>query len=115
MDQFIQLEHVDLTDLKPLSVHHWGMTVRPADAPPPRPSDPVNGFGVVFAIGPLLFWLFGHNLRGHLYTSAGSDDAHVLIWPALGNQVLWPPRDKAPVLRVRDGSRESYRRRPRKG
>ena len=76
----------------PLSVHQWGMTIRPADAPPPQPTDPVNGFGVVFAIGPLVFWLFGHTLRGDLYTSAGSDDAHVLIWPALGNDVRWPPR-----------------------
>jgi hypothetical protein len=76
----------------PLSVHQWGMTVREADGPAPQPGDSMNGFGVVFAIGPVAFWLFGYRLPGEPRTSAGSDDAHLLIWPALGPDVRWPPR-----------------------
>jgi len=64
----------------------------PAGEPTPRESDPINGLGVVFAIGPLAFWLFGADLPGNPRTNAGSDDAHLLIWPALGQDVRWPPR-----------------------
>jgi len=76
----------------PLSVHQWGMTLNPPGAPVPKPGDPVNGYSVVFAIGPVVFWLWGHSLVGGPYTQARSDDAHALIWPALGNDVHWPPR-----------------------
>jgi hypothetical protein len=48
----------------PLSVHQWGLTMRPPGAPEPQPSDPVNGYSVVFAIGPVVFWLWGHSLTG---------------------------------------------------
>lgn len=51
----------------------------------------MNGFGVVFAVGPVAFWLFGYDLPGAPQTQGGSDDAHVLIWPALGPDVYWPP------------------------
>jgi hypothetical protein len=76
----------------PLSVHQWGMTVQPPGAPVPQPGDPMNGYSVVFAIGPVVFWLWGHDLTGGPYTEAHSGDAHVLIWPALGSDVHWPPR-----------------------
>jgi hypothetical protein len=76
----------------PLSIHQYGMTVRPEGEEPQR-ADPVNGFGVVFAIGPLCLWLFGHDLPGESRTQAGSDDRHLLIWPALGADVRWPPRE----------------------
>lgn len=78
----------------PLSTHQWGMTVRAESNLAPAVGDPINGFGVVFAIGPVAFWLFGYDLPGGIQTSAGSDDAHVLIWPALGPDVRWPPRDR---------------------
>jgi hypothetical protein len=77
----------------PLSVHQWGMTVLPGAEGAPDPDGPMNGFGVAFAIGPLAFWLFGYDLPGDLQTNAGSDDAHLLIWPALGPSVRWPPRE----------------------
>jgi hypothetical protein len=76
----------------PLSTHQWGMTLRPATEPAPQEGDPLNGFGVVYAIGPVVFWLFGADLPGDPRPNAGSDDAHVLIWPALGRDVRWPPR-----------------------
>jgi hypothetical protein len=68
------------------------MTVVHGAEGPPNPEGAMNGFGVVYAIGPLTFWLFGYDLPGDLQTSAGSDDAHLLIWPALGPDVRWPPR-----------------------
>lgn len=77
----------------PLSVHQWGMMLRPASESAPQEGDPLNGFGVVYAIGPLAFWLFGADLPGNPQTSAASDDAHLLIWPALGGEVRWPPRE----------------------
>jgi hypothetical protein len=76
----------------PLSVHQWGLTMRPPGAPVPQRSDPVNGYSVVYAIGPVVFWLWGHSLTGGPYIEAGSDDAHQLIWPALGGDAHWPPR-----------------------
>jgi hypothetical protein len=76
----------------PLSVHQWGMTMRPPGAPIPQPSDPVNGYSVVYAIGPVVFWLWGHNLTGGPYTDAHTNGAHTLIWPALGSDAHWPPR-----------------------
>jgi hypothetical protein len=66
--------------------------VQPQDEPSPGVGDDMNGFGVVFASGPVAFWLFRYDLPGELRTSAGSDDAHLLIWPALGPDVQWPPR-----------------------
>ena len=51
----------------------------------------MNGFGVVFAVGPVAFWLFGYGLPGAPQTQGGSDDTHILIWPALGPDVYWPP------------------------
>ena len=75
----------------PMSIHQWGMTVVHGAEGPPNPEGAMNGFGVVYAIGPLTFWLFGYDLPGDLQTSAGSDDAHLLIWPALGPDVRWPP------------------------
>jgi hypothetical protein len=74
-----------------ISAHQFGMTVGPADDPDLRPGDPMNGFGVVFAVGPVGFWLFGYDLPGSPQTSAGSDDAHLLMWPSLGRDVYWPP------------------------
>jgi hypothetical protein len=76
----------------PISAHQWGMTVGPADGPPLRPGDPINGFGVAFAMGPVAFWLVGYDVPGGPHTQAGSDDGHLLIWPALGRDVGWPPR-----------------------
>ena len=76
----------------PLSVHQWGMGVLPGAEGAPESDGPMNAFGVAFAIGPLAFWLFGYDLPGDLQTSVGSDDAHLLIWPALGPDVRWPPR-----------------------
>jgi hypothetical protein len=76
----------------PLSIHQMGMTVQPPGRPPPQIGDPMNGFGVVFAIGPLAFWLVGYDLPEGVLTQAGSDDAHVLVWPALGPDVRWPPQ-----------------------
>jgi hypothetical protein len=77
----------------PLSTHQWGMSVRPDGEGAPQLGDPLNGFGVAYAIGPLVFWLFGADLPGNPRTSADSDDAHLLIWPALGRDVRWPPRE----------------------
>lgn len=78
----------------PLAAHQWGMTVLPGSEGVPDPDGPLNGFGVVFAVGPLAFWLAGYNLPGSTsQTTAGSDDAHLLIWPALGPDVRWPPRE----------------------
>jgi hypothetical protein len=57
-----------------------------------RAGDPVNGFGVVCAIGLVAFWLFGYDLPGGVQTGADSHGAHLLIWPALGADVWWPPR-----------------------
>jgi hypothetical protein len=68
------------------------MTVTTAGEPAPKEGDPVNGFGVVYAIGPVAFRLFGAELPGDPQTTAASDDAHRLIWPALGQGVRWPPR-----------------------
>lgn len=51
------------------------MTMRPPGAPVPQPSDPVNGYSVVYAIGPVVFWLWGHSLTGDPYIEARSDDA----------------------------------------
>jgi len=76
----------------PLSVHQWGMTVRAEGDSAPAVGDDMNGFGVVFAVGPLVFWLFGYDLPGGVQTAAGSDDEHVLIWPTAGPDVWWPPR-----------------------
>jgi hypothetical protein len=76
----------------PRSAHQWGMSVRAEGEPPPQEGDPMNGFGVVFAIGPVAFWLFGYELPGGIQTGAGSDDAHLLIWPPLGPDVRRPPR-----------------------
>jgi hypothetical protein len=91
----------------PLSVHQWGMTVVGEGDVAPQQGDPMNGFGVVFAIGPLAFWLFGYDLPGELRTSAGSDDEHLLIWPALGPDVRWPP----PVTLEREAQLEELARR----
>ncbi len=77
----------------PLSVHQWGMSVRPQSESAPEIGNAMNGFGVTFAIGPVAFWLFGADLPGNPQTSAGSDDRHLLIWPALGPDVRWPPRE----------------------
>jgi hypothetical protein len=76
---------------RPVVVHQWGITVAPSGAPPPRPDDPINGLGVAFAIGPVAFWLVAYDVPGGPHTEAASDDAHVLIWPALGPDVRWPP------------------------
>jgi hypothetical protein len=65
--------------------------MRAPGAPILQPSDPVNGYSV-YAIGPVVFWLWGHSLTGGPYIEARSDDAHQLIWPALGGDVHWPPR-----------------------
>jgi hypothetical protein len=58
---------------------------------PPNPEGAMNGFGVVYAIGPLIFWLFGYDLPGDLQTSAGSDDAHAKL-PSSGSPMRppWP-------------------------
>jgi hypothetical protein len=68
------------------------MTVCPPGAPAPQPEDPINGYSIVFAIGPVVFWLWGHNLTGGPYTEAHSDETHLCIWPALADDVYWPPR-----------------------
>ncbi len=53
----------------------------------------MNGFGVVLvAVGSLAIWLFGYDLPEGVLTQAGSSDRQLLIWPALGPDVLWPPR-----------------------
>lgn len=76
----------------PLSIHQMGMTINAPGRPAPAPSDPMNGFGVVFAVGSLAIWLFGYDLPEGVLTQAGSSDRQLLIWPALGPDVLWPPR-----------------------
>jgi hypothetical protein len=75
----------------PFVAHQWAMTFVPEHGPPPAPGDPLNGFGVAFAIGPLAFWLFAADVPGGPLTTAGSDDAHLLIWPLTGADVRWPP------------------------
>jgi hypothetical protein len=91
----------------PLAVHQWGMSVRAEGDSAPEVGDPMNGFGVVFAIGPLAFWLFGYDLPDGLQTGAGSDDAHLLIWPALGPDIRWPPH----LTLERDADLEALARR----
>ena len=76
----------------PLSIHQWGMTIIQGAEGSPSPNGAMNGFGVAFAVGPLAFWLFGYDLPGDVQTRAGSDDSHLLIWPAVGPDVCWPPR-----------------------
>ena len=51
-----------------------GMTALPQGESAPLVGDPMNGFGVAYAIGPLAFWLFGVDLPGNPQTSAGSDE-----------------------------------------
>lgn len=75
----------------PISAHQWGMTVGPVDGPHLHPGDPMNGFGIAFAVGPVAFWLVGYDVPGGPHTQGGSDDKHLLIWPALGRDVRWPP------------------------
>jgi hypothetical protein len=58
------------------------MTVGPADDTALRPGDPMNGFGLVFAVGQVAVWLFGYDLPGAPQTQGGSDDTHSFIWPA---------------------------------
>jgi hypothetical protein len=77
----------------PLSVHQWGMSVRAEGDPAPEREDPINGFGVAFAIGPVVLWLFGYDLPGEPRTSADSDQGHLLIWPAVGPEIRWPPQE----------------------
>jgi hypothetical protein len=72
-------------------IHEWGTTVQVPGKPPPQPSDPINGFQVVFTIGPVVFWLVGYDLPEPVDVTVGSDGAHLLIWPALGPNVAWPP------------------------
>jgi hypothetical protein len=74
----------------PVITHQWGMTVAPGGAPPPDEDDATNGFGLVFTIGPVAFWLVAYDVPGGPPAQAGSDDA-LLIWPALGPDVRWPP------------------------
>ena len=74
----------------PLSVHQYGITVRPGGDPAPQVGEPINGYGVAFAVGPVAWWLFGHDVPVTDMKS-GSDDAHLLIWPALGPDIRWPP------------------------
>jgi hypothetical protein len=74
----------------PFVAHQWGMTIASEGDPPPEPSDPLNGFGVAFAVGELGFWLFGVDLPGHHGLHSGSDELRQLIWPSL-SEVRWPP------------------------
>jgi hypothetical protein len=67
------------------------MSIAPEGTPPPRPGDRLNAFGVAFTIGPLAFWLFAADVPEGPLTKAGSDDAHLLIWPLTGADVRWPP------------------------
>ena len=59
--------------------------------PPPQVGAPLNGFGVVFAVGHLAIWLFGAEVPDAPRPQSGSDDAHILVWPTLGPDVRWPP------------------------
>jgi hypothetical protein len=93
----------------PLLAHQWGVTMRPADEPQPQVGDETNGFGVLFTVGPVAFWLWRHSLRGGPYAESGSDDAHLLIWPALGADVRWPPRE---TLQTEAELKELSRRMP---
>jgi hypothetical protein len=77
----------------PLSVHQWGFTARPEGEGIPTEGEPMNGFGVTYAIGPLAFWLFGVDLPGNPQTQGRSDARHLLIWPALGADARWPPKE----------------------
>lgn len=76
---------------QPLVIHQWGMTVQKLGEPEPKEGDALNGFGIVFTIGYVAFWLAGYELPGAPRTRASSDDTHLLIWPALGPTVRWPP------------------------
>jgi hypothetical protein len=74
----------------PLSVHQWGLTMRPPGAPVPQPSDPVNGYSIVYAIGPVVFWLWGHSLTGGPYIEA----AQTMPTSSSGQRsaaTYWPP------------------------
>jgi len=73
-------------------MHEWGMTVATPDQPPPQEGDPLNAFQVVFTIGPVGFWILGFDPPEPPPLQLGSDDAHLLIWPAHGPDAVWPPR-----------------------
>lgn len=87
----VWLCHYVGVDQWPVAAHQYGFTASTTGMPTPSDGDPINCFGVAYAIGPVAFWLFGHDLPGPLRTGAASDDAHLLIWPALGPDVRWPP------------------------
>jgi hypothetical protein len=72
--------------------HEWGTTVTTPGEPLPQEGDPINAFQAVFVIGSVVFWLVGYDLPEPPEVRVGSDDAHLLIWPALGPNVAWPPR-----------------------
>lgn len=72
--------------------HEWGTTVTLPGQPPPAEGDPVNAFQAVFVVGAVVFWLVGYDLAEPPKVRAGSDDAHLLIWPTFGPDVRWPPR-----------------------
>lgn len=73
----------------PLSCHVHGVTLTRGHQQPQAGSE-TNGFVAVLAIRPLVVWLFGHELAEGPLTSARSDNAHHLIWPATG-RTWWPP------------------------
>jgi hypothetical protein len=73
-------------------IHEWALTVQPPGQPSPQPDDPLNAFQVVFTIGPVVFWMVRYELPEPGLIQTASDDAHLLIWPALGPDVSWPPR-----------------------
>ncbi len=96
-------------DQWPLAAHQYGFTARTANMAAPTADDPINGFGVAYAIGPVVFWLFGHELPGRLLTEGRSGEAELLIWPALGPDIRWPPRK---ALRTADDLSRLARRMP---
>jgi hypothetical protein len=75
----------------PVAAHQYGFTARTADMGAPTADDRINGFVVVFVIGPVVFWLFGHDLPGQLLAEGQSGDTHLLVWPAFGPDISWPP------------------------
>ena len=75
----------------PIVAHQYAMSVRRTREPAPQIGDPLNGFGVVFTVGHLGFWLFGVEVPGPAAVQSDTNDAYIKVWPTFGGDVRWPP------------------------